>query len=237
MSPVTPAAVSETVMTQGAGRKPAETLDDGRVAQWLARHPEFFDSHADLLADVRLRHGHRGKAVSLIERQVAVLRERNQALEARLDELIRIGQENDALVARLHRLNRELLRTADPLALPAVLDDGLRQIFSVPQLAIRLWGIGEPVSAEIRRTADAMAQPYCGPSVFPEAAGWLAGAGADTASVALFALRVGAKPEAFGLVVMGSPDAGRFQAGMGTAFLEQLAELASASLSRVRSAG
>ena len=56
----------------------------------------------------------------------------------------------------------------------------------------------------------------------------------ETASVALFALRVGARPEAFGLVVMGSPDAGRFQAGMGTAFLEQLAELASASLSRLQ---
>ena len=47
-------------------------------------------------------------------------------------------------------------------------------------------------------------------------------------------LRVGADPQTFGLVVLGSADKDRFQITMGTAFLERIAELASAALARLR---
>ncbi|MGE0796757.1 MAG: DUF484 family protein [Lautropia sp.] len=255
MSPVSPAAVAASTPVQSAdlesdtapGAIPdpigiaGDALDDQRVAAWLAERPEFFDVHADLLADVRIKDAHGGRAISLVERQVRVLREKCQALEGRMAELIRIGQENDAIGARLQRLTRELLRAGDARELPALLAAGLADGFAVPQVAIRLWRVGdvaapygEPVSAELRRRADELTQPYCGPNAHPEAAGWLPGGGADTASIALLALRVGANPDAFGLLVMGSADAGRFQAGLGTAFLAQLGEVAGAALSRLR---
>jgi uncharacterized protein YigA (DUF484 family) len=39
---------------------------------------------------------------------------------------------------------------------------------------------------------------------------------------------------AFGMLVLASPDPQRFSSGMGTDFLERIAELASAALSRLR---
>ena len=62
---------------------------------------------------------------------------------------------------------------------------------------------------------------------------WLAAGGSQTRSLALLPMRVGAAPESFGLLVLGSPDPARFQASMGTAYLERIAETASAALSRL----
>ena len=233
-------------------------LDDELVADWLHAHPDFFDRHADVLSEVRLRHPHGGRAISLVERQVLVLRERNKALEIKMAELIRIGQENDAIGRRLQQLTEDLLRASDAASLPALLTEGLLHGFGVPQVAIRLWGIdgldapwGGEVSPELRRRSDELGKPYCGPNSFPEVAAWLPGGGEQTASMAMLALRRTASSnrahdpqapgqpitstpgDAFGLVVLGSDDAARFQAGMGTAFLERLAEIAAASLTRL----
>ncbi|NLD53522.1 MAG: DUF484 family protein [Burkholderiaceae bacterium] len=254
----------EGAQEEGAQDAPAQApvarpLDDTQVADWLHAHPEFFDQHADLLAEVRLRHPHGGRAISLVERQVLVLRERNKALEARLADLIRIGQDNDAIVNRLQQLTGTLLRVTDPASLPAIVADGLRERFSVPQVAVRLWGVaavaapyGDEVSAGMQRMIEEMTQPYCGPASHPEAISWLpaaavpgdgpdaapgpqADAALQTGSLALLPLRleVDGRPRTFGVLALGSPDAGRFQAGMGTAFLEGIAEVASASLSRL----
>lgn len=237
---------------QDGGQDPdagAAAVDGSLVADWLLENPQFFDEHADLLAEVRIRHPHGGRAISLVERQVLVLRERNKALELRMAELIRIGQENDGIGSRLQQLTRDLLRTSDAAQLPAVLLEGLQSGFGVPQVGIRLWGIeglqppfGNDVSAELRRRVDELTQPYCGPNSHPEAAGWLGGAeSAQTASMAMLALRApqpsgqpgGALSRTFGLLVLGSDDAARFQAGMGTSFLERIGEIAGASLSRL----
>jgi uncharacterized protein YigA (DUF484 family) len=212
------------------------------VAQYLRAHPEFFESHTDLLASITVAHPHGGRAISLQERQLEVLRERHRALEMRLADLIRIGQENDAITDRLQRWCRQLLLVADPAALPQVLIDEMRGSFSVPQVAIRLWNLrepyrmlpaGAPVDADAITLADSLRQPYCGPNVDFLAAAWLPEGGMATRSIALLPLRKGAGPSAFGLLVLGSPDPGRFQTGMGTAFLERIAETASAALSRL----
>ena len=81
--------------------------------------------------------------------------------------------------------------------------------------------------------ANSMKQPYCGPNDDFHAATWLPEGGSDTRSIALLPLRKGIDPNAFGLLVLGSADASRFEADMGTAFLERIAEMASAVLSRL----
>jgi uncharacterized protein len=218
------------------------SLSHEQVAQYLRDNPAFFDLYADLLASITVPHPHGGRAVSLVERQVDVLRDKNKALELRLAELLRIGQENDAIVDKLQRWTRDLLRTRDPGQLPAVVVDGIAGVFSVPQVALRLWRVDAPyralpcaedVAPEITTLADSFKQPYCGPNADFQAAAWLPGGGADTRSLVLLPLRAGFAPDSFGLLVLGSADADRFQAGMGTAFLERIAELASASLSKL----
>jgi uncharacterized protein YigA (DUF484 family) len=115
-------------------------------------------------------------------------------------------------------------------------------------VALRLWGVGatgqpnpsgsgrdwaDPVDASIQAWADANRTPHCGPRTDQGAAAWFEDRGASTRSMAMMSLRVGASAHAFGLLVMGSADVNRFDPAMGTAFLERIAEVASAALSRL----
>jgi uncharacterized protein YigA (DUF484 family) len=213
-----------------------------QVAQYLHDNPGFFDAHGELLASITVPHPHGGRAVSLVERQVDLLRDKNKALEMRLAELLRLGQENDAIADKLQRWTRDLLRARDVRELPDVVVEGMGAGFSVPQVALRLWRVdaahrdlrcAAEVEPEVLTLADGIRLPYCGTNADFKAATWLPGGGAQTRSIALLPLRVGAAPEAFGLLVLGSPDPSRFQAGMGTAFLERIAEISSAALSRL----
>lgn len=225
----------------GASRssRTAEPSAD-QVAAWLRRHPEFFEQQREMLSQIELRHPVSGNVVSLIERQVLVLRDINRALERRLSEFLRIGRENDALSLKMQGLAHALLGERDPLRLPTLLRQGLRRGFDVPFVLVRLWAEVSlpdvstgPVSATLRQWADRLEQPYCGPSQgHDEILGWFPERGEGLASMAAMALRAGNDVNAYGLLVIGSPDERRFQAGMGTAVLEQLADMAGASISR-----
>ena len=118
----------------------------------------------------------------------------------------------------------------------------LQEEFMVPQVAVKVWGVAEAFSAEpfaqgvsddVKSLASSLMAPYVGANAGFEAVSWLADA-SRVASVALIALRRGTEPQAFGLMVLASPDPQRFHAGMGTDFLERMAELGSAALTRLR---
>lgn len=207
------------------------------VADYLANHPKFFSEYGAVLAGMSIPAPHGGRAISLHERQLEVLREKNRQLEMRLAELIRIGQDNDAIIEKIQRWTRALLLHEDAAQLPAIVSSGLTDIFSVPQVALRLWNLPDESSAAvsdvIRAEADQLQRPYCGDANAQATRAWLPDGGADTKSMAVLALRKGADPKAFGLLVLGSADADRFRAGMGTAFLERIAETASAALARL----
>ena len=67
-----------------------------QVVAYLKAHKNFFVDHEALLADISIPH-ETGKAVSLVERQVVVLRERNVELRERLTHLLDVARENDVL--------------------------------------------------------------------------------------------------------------------------------------------
>ena len=88
-----------------------DTINDNSVAEYLQTYPDFFERNSSLLAKLRLPHlRDAGATVSLVERQVEVLRERNQALERKLKELVDVARANDALADRIHRLSQRLIR-------------------------------------------------------------------------------------------------------------------------------
>jgi uncharacterized protein YigA (DUF484 family) len=219
------------------------TEDD--IANYLANTPDFFARHAQLLAAVQLSSPHGTRAVSLQERQAEMLREKIKALEHRLMDMVRHGNENVIIADRLHRWARNLFQVQSGRALPATIAAEIQNQFMVPQVAIKVWDVdsrygaevfAEGVSEDAKSFASSLTQPYCGVNSGFEAVNWLA----DTAmamSVALIPLREGSANgtgPAFGMLVLASPDPQRFQSGMGTDFLERIAELASAALSRLR---
>jgi uncharacterized protein YigA (DUF484 family) len=88
-----------------------ETVNDSSVAEYLQTYPDFFERNSSLLTKLRLPHVRDvGATVSLVERQVEVLRERNQSLERKLKELVDVARANDALADRIHRLSQRLIR-------------------------------------------------------------------------------------------------------------------------------
>jgi uncharacterized protein YigA (DUF484 family) len=218
------------------------TEDD--IADFLLNTPDFFGRHAELLSAVLLTSPHGNRAVSLQERQAEMLREKIKLLEHRIMDMIRHGNENMIISDRLQRWARRLFLTASPQALPHAMAEGLQEEFMVPQVAVKVWGVadafaGEPfaqgVSNDVKSLASSLMAPYVGANAGFEAVVWLPDA-SRVASVALIALRAGTDPQAFGLMVLASPDSQRFHAGMGTDFLERMAELGSAALSRLRPA-
>lgn len=218
------------------------TEDD--IADFLLNTPDFFERHAELLAAVQLTSPHGQRAVSLQERQAELLRDKIRALELKAAEMIRHGQDNVQIADKLQRWTRELLLTREAADLPGVIVEQIRQQFQVPQVAIRVWGVApewadlpfaQGASADARAFAASLTTPYCGVNPGLEAASWLGGTegAAAATSLALLPLRAAPAEKVFGLLVLGSPDAQRFHAGMGTDFLERIAELASAALGRL----
>lgn len=215
-------------------------MEAHEIARFLRDNSDFFSQHADVFAFMKVPHPYDGRAISLTERQVLALRERNKGLEAKLAELLRRAEENAFIGERLLVWSRGLLAVRDFGLLPEVVCASLQEVFTIPQVTLRLWDKVPPeladkpwaqaVSDSSRRFADGLNTPFCGPSEALEAANWF-----DTPiqSVALIALRVGMAPQAFGLLALGSPDPTRYTNNMGTDFLMHIGELASAALSRV----
>src|SRR5512147_1034310 len=100
------------------------------IAQFLAQHPDFFEQHPELLANLNVPHPQNGHAISLVERQSMILRNRITALEARIAEMARHGEENDVIADKLVHWSRALLLEADPAQLPDTLLRELLAIFS-----------------------------------------------------------------------------------------------------------
>ena len=219
------------------------TEDD--IANYLANTPDFFERHAELLASVHLASPHSKRTVSLQERQAEMLRDKIKLLEHRLMDMIRHGNENALLSDRLLRWAGSLFLTEDAASMPEQIASQIKEQFSVPQVGIKVWGVAGPlassafaqgVSDDARLFASSLTEPFCGVNTGFEAVTWLDDPGA-AASIALLPLRsspAGGMAPAFGLLVLSSPDAQRFNSGMGTDFLQRVAEVASAALGRLR---
>jgi uncharacterized protein len=210
------------------------------VAEYLKTNPAFFDQYADLLAQIYVPHPHGGRAVSLAERQMLTLRDKNRQTESKLAELIAFGEENDQISEKVHRLAVGLIAVETFLALSHLLNLHLRDDFAVPHVALRLWqkpqGVDElpefvGVAEELEVFADTLAHPYCGSTSGFGTAAWFGEQAPHIRSQALIALRDGGKT--VGLLALGSEDAQRFYADMGNLYLERIGEMVAAALVRV----
>jgi uncharacterized protein YigA (DUF484 family) len=219
------------------------TEDD--IADYLSNTPDFFERHAALLAAVMLSSPHSQRAVSLQERQAMLLRDKIKQLEARIMDMIRNGNDNMQLSDKLLQWARKLFVHADPLTLPDLMATELAVQFTVPQVGIKVWGVrpayasaafAQGVSDDTKMFVSSLTEPFCGMNTGLDTVNFLADP-KSVASLAMLPLRLeplGSTTPAFGLLVLASPDAHRFNSAMGTDFLARLAELASAALSPLR---
>lgn len=218
-----------------------QPLAESAIADYLQLNPDFFERHASLLTKLKLPHNRGSSAISLVERQVAALRDKNQTLEKRLRELIEVARGNDVLATKIHRLACRLVRASDPLSVMDALEASLREDFGASEWLLLLPAEGEseltrlsgrhlrivrPGAAELKmfETLFESGRPRCG-QIRDSQRDFLFGAGTvEIGSAALVPL--GKRPGS-ALLAIGSPDAERFHPTMSTEFLARIGDLVS----------
>ncbi len=191
------------------------------VAQYLQDNPQFFEEHAEMLAQVTLPHPYGGRTISLSERQMLTLRERVKELEKRLNELLAFAKENDALQLKVHQYTCALFGAPDRAALQSVAVQNLRDIFAIPHVALRLWKEEAP-SSEVLAFADQHERPVCAHHAVHDILPWFGEAAQHLRSFAYLPLR--ADGQTIGMLILASEDEQRFYPEMGTLFLQRIAE-------------
>ena len=223
----------------------SEVLSEDVVHDFLAENPDFFERHGELLGTLRLPHGSSG-AVSLVERQVSVLRQKDLKHERKLRDLLGAARANDVLSGKIHDLTLRLLAAGDLQQTLTTLEESLRANFDADQSILVFFGDPEDFdSIDIGRFFLAIARdneslkpfdtflqgsgPRCG-QIRDVQRDFLFGKETDEiGSVALVPLGGSAE---FGFIAIGSADANRFHPGMSIDFLSRLGELITGALQR-----
>ena len=90
-----------------------DELSSEAVAEYLKNHPDFFVGRDNIIEKLTIPH-ESGQAISLIQRQVQVLRESAETYKVRIQDLINNANTNDSLFEKTRLLILALLK-ADSL--------------------------------------------------------------------------------------------------------------------------
>jgi len=199
------------------------------VIDYLKQNPRFLDEHPELLEYLVMNHDAGTGAVSLLERQIKVLRERQAASRERLAELVRVGRDNDAIANRMHALTLRLLRTTDETSLIESIKTSLREDFEIVTVRLLL----DRNAQDDLETLWASGKTRCGHFT---AAQRLAVFGAEGETIQSMAFIPLGPVGATGALALGSIDKERFTPAMSTEFLVRLGEMIGVALLRCRAA-
>jgi len=119
--------------------EPVDNSQADTVAAYLQAHPDFFNQRDELLLSLRIPH-QRGDTISLVERQLELLRGRNIEMRHRLSQLMDVARDNDRLFEKTRRLNLALMDATSLDELVIAVEDSLRQDFQVPFVSLVLFG-------------------------------------------------------------------------------------------------
>ena len=207
------------------------------VEIYIRNNPDFLLTRPELLAEMAIPHAS-GAAVSLVEKQVKVLREQNEQARKRLHELIEIAKFNEDLAHRMHHLVLTLIDAGSPDEIFKTLSENLKRNFRAEQVVVRLFA--QPAANAGREPAEFVGNqageagffeelikkrlPVVGVPSMEQQAFLFGAGGADIASVVMVPLRGG---DWGGVLAIGSRDPDRFQKGMGVELLANLGEVLS----------
>lgn len=215
-------------------------FDAEAVAQYLRQHPEFFVDFEELIPELRIPH-QPGQAVSLVERQVKLLRERNIELRQRLGQLMDVARDNDRLFDKSKRLVLALLDAGSLEDLVSAVEDSLRHDFQVPHVSLVLFrdtpcdvGRVMPLGQAQQAIGGLLTagRATCG-ALRPTELEFLFGEeGKQIGSAAVIGL---GNQGQLGVLAIGSPDPQHYKSSLGTLFLAYVAEVLARVLPRCAS--
>lgn len=231
---------TQTERSQQTTEQEEKLADELQLISLLKEHGDILQRHPELLVELEVPHQTSG-AVSLIERQVTVLRDQLKAGEKHLRDLMEIARLNDRLAQSRHRIAINLLGAHDLIDVTSVVLDELKNELKAEFSDIKLFTDNSDLSEKhpglfVTRGAEELAQfsimlkqknPVCGRSSAEQNAFLFGENASEIGSAAIIPLVAGAD---LGLLGLGSSESDRFQASMGTEFLTQIGELVSAAL-------
>jgi hypothetical protein len=229
---------------QESNAHPAETLSEQDVADYLRAHPTFFERHQPLLLRLKLPHESGPATISLVERQIAMLRQRNGELERQLKDLVAVAKANNALVDHIHALAIKLLDVASIDELLDRLETSLREEFGAERAVLVLFtDLDSPAASQhagfvkrLERDSDTL-KPF---ATFLKSARPRCGTLRERQKVVLFDREADSIVSAamvplgqlgeLGFLAIGSRDPNHFHAGQRVDFLARLGELIGVAL-------
>lgn len=216
-----------------------DDLSEDAVREYLKNNADFLQRHPDMLDYLHIEHA-TGSAVSLVEKQVSVLRERNIDMRHRLQTLTANARENDQLFDQTRQLVLDLLDADSVDALYSRFMTAMTNDFGVDYASMILYHASPGSSAcRIVARTEAEAQigalfrgnkAVCG-TLRKEELQFLFPNGTETGSAALVPLTAG--DEQLGLIAIGSADASRYHSSVGTLFLNHIADVMARLLPRL----
>ncbi|MBF0219605.1 MAG: DUF484 family protein [Gammaproteobacteria bacterium] len=216
--------------------KPPEAMNETAVADYLRAHPDFFLRHASLLELIQLPHAEHGGTVSLIERQIEVLRDARRSANLHLSQLAEIARSNEQLLERLHELMLNLMQSNSLDAALLCVTSAVKNDFNADLVSIRLF---HPAAAQRSEYIDpdshglpafslmlSKKRSICGRLTREQRQLLFADQGEEVASAVAIPLcdyrPSHPESEAIGLLGIGSVDPHRYHADMGTLFINHL---------------
>ena len=215
----------------------SERSTENLVADYLKNNLDFFVKNPAILAELKIPHEH-GGAISLVERQLTVLREQNQETNKKIHELIEIATQNEELARRMHQLALTLIDADDPKDIFSTMYDNLKKNFHADRAIVRLFAnpafidsfptdefVGkESIEESLFKRIIEKREPLSGKMKHQQQVFLFGDDGDDIASSVMIPLHgVGWG----GILAIGSFDAERFQPGMGIELLANLGEILS----------
>ncbi len=220
-------------------------LSEQAVHDYLATHPDFFEQYPRLLSTLHLPHSS-GGTVSLIERQISMLRQKDLKRERQLKDLISVARANDVLATKIHKLTLKLLAATDLSTTVAVLEEAMRSGFGADQAVLVVFGNPDAFTdvdaGRFFRVVDRKdpalkpfdtflngSGPRCGRIRDAQRENLFRNDAEEIGSAALVPIGKGAE---IGFLAVGSVDSDRFHPGMSMDFLARLGDLIAGALKR-----
>jgi uncharacterized protein YigA (DUF484 family) len=212
---------------------PKQAEQEELVAEWLRATPGFFERNANLLNEIRLKHPHEDRAISLQERQMTMLRSQNQELNRRLSEMLHFGSRNDKTQQSLVAWLMRLMQANNKADVEAAVTQGLSEVFEVesaqllsPSPAFGPW-VDTPLCGSAKELASASVDLLATQVAINP----------DWQSMVAIGIPLGKStgvPQSPAVLLLASKDETRFTADMGAFYLRQIAELTAAALDRIQ---
>jgi len=203
------------------------------VRDYLIKHPSFLQENPDIFEAINISHNS-GKAISLVERQIVVMRDRNKAMSSQVNQMVHSAKENALLMEKTNRLILDLVKADDLKTLVDTLATSLKNDFTTEFFSLCLFdndSIPSNTQANVVSEDDAksriggilLAKKAVSGVIREEEIALLFGQPADSiGSVIALPLK---QKTTFGVLAFGHRDANFYSREIGTVFIDYIGDL------------